>query len=179
MPKKRTHVDYSKHEINITESQGLFVIRFRKPNTVCEAVTFINTNGILAVTGDFGNWIFCREFWPSPEGGVSDHYWCEKLQIASTQNPYDYDKEETENTIRQRIADEECTTEEKEYYEHLLNYVDESEEVYLAEAHGSEMPQNMDHESVPHEQKLKFWLAAVFDAFDEICLRMKAEAVTS
>jgi len=31
-------------------------------------IQFINTDRVLTVTGDFGNWVFCRPFVPSPDG---------------------------------------------------------------------------------------------------------------
>ena len=40
---------------------------------------------LCVVTGDVGNWMFCREFHPSSKGHVSDYYWVEKLQMSSSQ----------------------------------------------------------------------------------------------
>lgn len=174
--KKRTQVDFSKHTITESKEGGVLIHRFREPGTMTHAVTFINAAGVLAVTGDFGNWIFCREFHPSKKGGVSDSYWCEKLKIASTQNPYDYDADGTEKELEEKIADEETSAEAKEFYTELLeDHVHESEEVYLAEAHGHNMPKDVDHEDIPHCKKLKFWLAAVFDAFEAMCALMPEE----
>lgn len=184
MSDRRTKVDYSKHEIIETKAEGLLIHRFKKPVTEIESVTFINVAGVLAVTGDFGNWIFCREFHPSKKGRVSTSYWCEKLKIASTQTPYDYDAEATEKEIRERLseAEEPLSDEEKDYYQEMLEYyVHESEEIYMMHAHGSSRPDSIEHEAVPHCKKLKFWLAAVFDAFDAMCEKMpeEKEAVTA
>ena len=76
MNTKRTEVDFSKHVVEITKQEGLFVCYIRVPGTITNSVKFINTNDIMAVTGDFGNWIFCREFHPSATGGVSDGLLC-------------------------------------------------------------------------------------------------------
>jgi len=37
------------------------------------------------------------------------------------------------------------------------------------------MPSFFDSEGVPNVKKVKIWLQIVFDAFDEICRRMKEE----
>lgn len=54
---KRTNVDFSKHELTINKSDCTTVYYLKKPGTVVDSVRFINTNGILAVNGDYGNWI--------------------------------------------------------------------------------------------------------------------------
>jgi len=176
--KKRTNVDYSKHEVFVTESEGLLIHHLKKPGTGIEAVKFINTQGILAVTGDFGNWIFCREFHPSPEGGVSDGYWCEKLQISSSQEPEEFDAEATKKEIIERLKDRNSGYDKadrqylKDCYRQLER--DDSEFWYSHFAYEN-LPSGHDHEFVPLVKRHKFWLKAVFDAFDEICSRMKSE----
>jgi hypothetical protein len=102
---KRTGINFSEHEVIITEQEGLLVHYFKKPNTIMNSIKFINTNGILAVTGDFGNWIFCREFHPSADGYVSEGYWNEKLSINSEQTCSKFDSEETEKEL-QKMLDE-------------------------------------------------------------------------
>jgi hypothetical protein len=70
----RTNFDFSEHELIITKSDGLLVHTLKhKDYNKMYRFDFINTNGIMAVTGDYGNWMFCREFHPSPDGGVSDY----------------------------------------------------------------------------------------------------------
>src|SRR3989344_2189435 len=87
----RTGVDFTKHELIVTEQEGLLVHRLKHPEyTYMNSVTFINTNGIMAVTGDYGNWIFCREFHPNDKEGVSGGYWLEKLKIASSQEGQEF-----------------------------------------------------------------------------------------
>lgn len=181
---KRTGVDFSKHELKITQLSGKTgnasslegaIYDLKVPGTVQDRVRFMNIGGIMAVNGDYGNWIFCREFYPTKDGRVDDNYWCEKLRIASTQEPEEYDKEATRKEIEERLAEEDVCEEEREYFEELLEmWVDETEEVYLMNAHGSIMPNSMDHEGVPHCKKVKNWLKAVFDAFEEVCSRMPA-----
>jgi len=167
---KRSGVDFSNHQVKKIESENLLIYCFSKPNTICGSIKFINTQGILAITGDYGNWIFCREFHPSPDGFVSDSYWLEKLRMVSTQKPTDFDPEGTRVEINERLKEEDIDEEEKVYLEDLLNQVYECEERYLVYAHDN-LPKNRDHEFVPIVKKLNPWLEVIFDAFDEICKR--------
>lgn len=171
---KRSNVDFSKHVLTEIKNDHVLIHKFRQPDTCCYAITFINSCGILAVTGDCGNWIFCREFHPSPNGEVSDSYWCEKLRISSTQQPSEYSSKETEKEINSLLEDndEDLSTNEKEYLRDLLLYVDDGEIYYLAYAHDN-IPEGRDHEFVPYRKELSPMLEVVFDAFDEICRRMK------
>jgi len=171
---KRTDVNFDKHELKIIDTPEVLIHIFAKPNTVCGSIKFINTQGILAITGDYGNWIFCREFHPSAEGFVSDSYWCEKLRMASTQKPSDYDPERTRKEIEERLAgkEEELDEDEKEYLKDLLNQVDECEERYMVYAYDN-LPKGRDYEFIPLIKKLNPWLEIIFDAFDEICRRGK------
>jgi hypothetical protein len=180
----RTNFDFSEHELIITKSDGLLVHTLKhKDYNKMYRFDFINTNGIMAVTGDYGNWMFCREFHPSPDGGVSDYYWCEKIKIASTQEPFEFDHEATEKEIRDAINGglaEDGYTDEKleemlDWYENTLLYnVDEHEHFYMSEAYQN-IPSHLDAESIPHHTKIKYWLLCVFDAFEEICYRLKEE----
>ena len=177
---KRTNIDWSKHEVIVTEQEELLVHDFKIPNSSTHRVRFINTNGILAVNGDFGNWIFCREFHPSAEGAVSDGYWIEKLRNSSCQEPSKYDGEITTQRLKEAIADIDGELEDnpqdayylkkKEYYENLLQYTDDYYE-YIQEAR--DYPDGMDSEDIIVGKELNPWLVYVFDAFDEICLRLK------
>ena len=178
---RRTDFDFSEHELLIKESDGLLVHTLKhKDYSKMYRFDFINTNGIMVVTGDYGNWMFCREFHPSPDGVVSDYYWCEKIKIASTQEPFEFDYEATEKEILEAINgglveggfegdDLEIMT---EYYESLLDKVHEGEFYYEAYAYG-EMPYLITSGCVPNNKKIKHWLLCVFDAFEEICSRLK------
>jgi hypothetical protein len=178
MKGKRTGIDFSKHVVTVIKSDGLLVHHIKQPHTSDRNIKFINTNGILAVTGDYGNWIFCREFHPSPDGGVSDGYWDEKLQIASCQVAQEYDAEATRREVQQLISGglEEYGYRDtqlaamKEYYEECLDQVDDEIE-YLAVARNH--PPFTDCESIIFRKKPKIWLLCVFDGFDEICRRLK------
>lgn len=168
---KRTGLKFDEYFVTHNKTKDAYIIKFSKPNTSCGSVTFINAEGILAVTGDYGNWIFCREFHPSHDGYVSDMYWLEKLRIASSQKPCNFSEEKTRKEIEELLNDEDCDKEEKEYLEDILSHVDDGEERYLVYAHDN-LPPNRDHEFVPHGKELNPWLECIFDVFDEVCRRM-------
>lgn len=172
---KRTGIDWSKHEVIVTKQDGLLIHHLKRPNTVIANIKYINTNGIMAVTGDYGNWIFCREFHPSDDGFVSDGYWKEKLVIASTQKPDEFDEDETRNSLEAYLADTDdpLDEKEKEYIEGCLNALCDGELDYTYYAYRNGVGRFNDGEYVPFENRTKRWLAVVFDGFDEICRRMK------
>ena len=179
MKGKRTGIDFSKHEVHVTNIDGLLVHYIKKPGTINDSIKYINTNGILAVTGDYGNWIFCREFHPNAKaGGVSDGYWEEKLCIASTQEPKEFDPESTEKELKRLLSKGlkeygytgEMLKKMQAYCRECLQYVGDDHWAYKKVAY-DECPS--DYDAVVYKQKTKYWLLAVFDGFDEICRRMK------
>ena len=144
------------------------------PETLENSVKFINAGGIMAVTGDFGNWIFCREFHPSVQGYVSDDYWCEKLQIASRQNSYFFDTDKTRATLKEKLQEfednDELDFEIEEYIHTCINYADdEIEYTYYANWN---IPSDFDRDFVVFEKSISNWLLTIFDAFEEICSRL-------
>jgi hypothetical protein len=169
---KRTGVDFSEHELRITSNDDLTVHYLRKPNTICDSVKFINTQGILAVTGDYSNWIFCRSFIPGPKEFTSDGYWREKLQISSCQEPLKFDADKTEVELKRRLNDEGEPEDHKEYYRELLDHIGDGEIDYLYHAL-NEVPGNFDYEHIPMVRSYNYHFLVVLDAFDEICHRLK------
>ena len=176
----RTKIDWSKHHITVKKDMYT-TIHTITTGSVIYQVNFINTCGNLIVNGDFGNWIFCREFLPSPEGYVSDGYWLEKLSIGSTQEYEKYDAEETTLLLEEelqelnelkRVENTKDYDELIEYYEGCLNCCEE-EINYLAFAH--DYPSDCDFECVKVGKKTNHWLLIIFDAFEEICRRLKSE----
>lgn len=176
---KRTGIDFSRHEVIVFESDRLKIWHLKQPGTVIHNIKYINCDGIMAVTGDFGNWIFCREFHPSADGGVSDGYWDEKLRMESEQKSHQYSPELTKEAVEKfkkefpDIYGREMNEEEKYWVESLEDSVDDYYE-YIYRGH-RENPSEIDHESVPFEEERIFWLKCVYDGFDEICRRMKEE----
>ena len=174
--KKRSKKQFIECEVTVKKygEDDVIIHRIGKPGKRCEEVVFINAEGVLTVTGDYGNWVFCREFHPTADGYVSDSYWIEKLKIASSQQPGSYDADETRKEIEQRLNDGDLYDEDKEYLESLLGYVDDGEAGYLAYAHEN-LPKYRDHEFVPYRKKLDYWLEVIFDAFEEICRRLEKD----
>jgi hypothetical protein len=143
-------------------------------------IKFVNIEGALIVLGDYGQWMFCREFHPSSDGHVDDRYWIEKLEMYSTQKASEYDSEATFKELEDGINGD---LEEygyigdnlevmKEYYKNCQMYSD-TEWEYVAFAHGDDKPFIIEHDQVPFVQRTKQWLLIVFDGFDEICQRLK------
>lgn len=179
--KPRTKIDFSKHELLVKESNDLTVHYLKIPNTRIDSIKYINTNGILAVTGDYGNWIFCREFIPSKTSDkVSDYYWCEKLQILSTQEPFEFDEDMTKNKINEYLNGEhgDLTEEEREYLNDCLERLEWGEESYVDHAYDYACGRFSDYEYVINCKQIKYWLRAVFDGYDEIVRRYQNNEVS-
>ena len=179
--KKRTTIDFSKHQLKVTQQEGLLIHEFKRPDTRVCMLVFINTCGVMTVTGDFGNWVFCREFHPSPneDGGVSSGYWDEKLEISSVQKSHQYDSQETLKRIGEFKKEfkesygRKMTEDEKDWVKQLEENVDDEHEyIYLAYR---ETPQGIDYEAVPFGKSRHPWLNAVYDGFDAICEMLKIE----
>ena len=188
----RTKTDFSKHVLNVTEVPGLLIHDFAIPNTVCQRITFLHIRNehvpnILIVTGDYGRWTFNRDFVPSVDNMVSDSYWCEKLRIGSTQKSHVYSSEVTGKLIQEELKTLEEDKDDhsayeyenlKSYYESLLNYCDCGEEEYVFQAYWDDSEPGrrlLDPENIPLGKEVDIQLQVVFDAFDEICNRMRKE----
>lgn len=182
---KRTDIDFSEHEhrIEIFKNENGKEIRidhFQVGNSRINYIQFINTDEIMSVTGDFGNWIFCRPFVPSSEGFVSDHYWYEKLSISSTQKYKSFDSDLTVEALEDEMNrmdedfDVDYVERKEEYRAYLERCISESdyEWGYVAYAY-QEHPSWMDSEDVIFCEKTNVRLEIIFDAFDEICNRLK------
>lgn len=171
----RTHVNWDKHELKIIETPEVKIWTLKLPDRArLHSVNFINTCGVMTVTGDYSNWVFCREFHPSSDGRVDDYYWIEKLQISSTQNGLEFDSEGTEKRI-QELLEEGVTDREREYLEGCLNTLEDGGWYYEQYAYSENCGKFEDYECVPFEKRVVFHLKVVFDAFDEICKRYKIQ----
>lgn len=178
----RSGLDFSHHDLTIVKTPSFFKYDLKSPTSeYIYRVTFINIDGVMIVKGDFGNWIFCREFYPSKKAGVSSDYWAEKLKTSSKQDPYVFDSEETKLKIKEMLYEKgleeygyegDRLVEMREYLELCLEYVDctEGEYVYFAYY---QKPNFLDSENVIFCKSLDTSLLCVMDAFDEICSRME------
>lgn len=177
---KRTGIDFSKHEVIVQKNDLVYILNLKKPNTFMDSIKYINCEGIMSVTGDYGNWIFCREFHPDEKGGVSDGYWIEKLRYTSSQEPYEFDQKSTYDELKQRLEDYKKENEDAideydevvEYFEECMHQCWEHELDYTYYAYRN-IPKNYDYDFVTCNKDEKYWLKAVFDGFDEICRRLK------
>lgn len=186
--KNRTGIDFSRHihrvEIFKCGDKDIQVDHFQVGSSRINYIQFICTDEVMTVTGDFGNWVFSRPFKPSPEGHVSDSYWLEKLQMASEQRlerlNMDAISKEIKQLIRSGLRDYGYTgsklKEAKEWYKELLEYTDD-ELGYLAKAYRDyDRPSFIESEDIPNTRQIPTWLNIIFDAFDEICNRLKKES---
>ncbi len=182
---KRTNTDFSKHkhrvEIYRCDNKEVRIDHFQVGDSRQDYIQFINTDSILSITGDYGNWIFCRPFIPSANGKVDDSYWIEKLKIASEQKLDDIDLDATEKEIQELIdgglaewgLEGERLEQAKEWYSELLDYCDDKYSFISFAYRGYEKPHFIDYEDIPCVYEIPIWLKIIFDAFDEICDRMK------
>lgn len=183
---ERRSVDFSEHNLWSTEyGDGGYVQTriwgLKKDDSRVFSVEFINCRGVMTVTGDFGNFVFCREFHPSKDGYVSDGYWLEKLRMGSCQKPCVFDGEKTrdalaefEKSLEDQFEGEVNGAEYEEAMEYVKACIDASHDVeweYDSVAYGDK-PEWLECEDVPKGHILADYLNAVFDAFDEICRRM-------
>lgn len=182
--KKRTDVDFSKHILTEShfncEKTGhtADIWELKVPGTMWYRVIFINSCGILTVDGDYGRFSFNREFHPSRDGAVCDHYWLEKLRIGNDLKWDEYDSEETEKELRILIDkgleeqgyEGEQLDKLKEQLTDLLTYVDDKI-TYEYHAYRDNLV-DLDYEDIPYVKKKNVRLDIIFDAFDEICKRI-------
>lgn len=176
--KKRTNIDFSSHELTVIENEHVTIHTLKKPGTVVHMIKYVNVAGKLMVTGDFGNWMFCRSFIPSENEYVSDGYWLEKLAISSTQVGEEFSETKTIQEIKERLA--ECGSDKKYkgYLKECLGRIEgDSSDAYKAWAYEN-YPDHMDYECVPYATDTKFWLKVVFDGFDEMCKRLSINPLT-
>ena len=180
MRERRTKIDFSKHEVHVIKNDEVLIHHLKVPGTYWDSIKYINCHGIMAVTGDYGNWIFCREFHPSADGYVSDGYWHEKLKIASEQEGTEFDSNATKEAINEKLNEYklQCSEDGKEpdeeiveYYEECMNKCDDHELDYTHYAY-REQPSELDYDDVIFIKDYKYWLKGVFD---EMCRRMNEE----
>lgn len=171
-------IDFSNHVYSKFSDKYCTIYELKIPNTIINSIRFINSSGIMTVTGDFGNWVFCREFHPSANGAVSTGYWDEKLEIASVQNSHIFDSDETIREIEQYrneyIEENDIISDEMmSWFEDLENNVfDEYDYINVAYRQN---PAHIDHEYIPFGKVRHIWLEYIYDGFNEMCKRIKLQ----
>lgn len=178
--KNRTNIDFTKHELTVKKFDGVSIYELKIHDSSYHKVVFINTCGVMSVTGDLGNWIFCREFNPEYEkNGVSDGYFDEKLEIHSKQESHVFDSDKTLKAIQEfkdsfeEQYEREMTDEEVDWIERLENHVDN--EFYYTYIAYTQNPIDIDYEKIPFEKKRHYRLDAIYDAFETVCEFFKNE----
>ena len=177
-------IDFSKHIVLETHykddntKHNLDIWDLKLPDSdYTHRVRFINSCGTLTVNGDFGNWVFCREFHPSNDDYASPGYWDEKLVISSVQEAKKFDSKETFKEIeyyKEQYVNENTSQEELDWLEQLVYYSDDQVE-YEYNAY-REKPSDIDYDYIPYGKKRHIWLEIVYEAFNELCKRMKDDS---
>ena len=175
----RTINNWGKHELLIEENELVTIHHLKMPGTETRAVKFINTQGLTVVTGDYGNWVFCRSFLPKKNQRIDDQFWLKELELLSTQKGNVFSTEKTEKGIKYLLEEglkeygyEDNELEEATHYcKLLLEHVDSRGEDYQFLAH-NRCPSFFDFRLIPYEEETHYWLKAIFDAFEEICKRL-------
>ena len=168
---KRTNIDFTNFSLTINECEYLtYVLK----NDVGSIIKFITDDSHLYVVGDYGNWIFNRNFIPVNGGSVLDYYWVRLLRERSTQNPFIFSKHKTCITIDAMIVNIEVNypndSQKKidliKYFKNSKEYVDNEQE-YLWFV--SEHKPNWYLNDIIVEYDYMYDILVVFDAFEEIC----------
>ncbi len=191
-------LDWSKHEYNVRKWGGdTQIFELKIPNTRMHQVTFINAEGICAVTGDYGNWILCRTFNPETNSYMEPSYMAEKARIASTQSTHQYDSKSTIAEIKDKITEllieggaltvedenhlPEYVAPTAEQFEHLdskdidhikwlvdcIEYADLSEQEYIQKA-VEDLPRHLCTDSIILCNELQYWFRVVNEAWNEM-----------
>lgn len=173
-------LDWSKHELLIEQEGDITIFKLKIPDTCMQQVNFVNILGRLLVTGDYGDWVFDRTFYPQPGATVSDSYWLEKLKISMRHTKFELDWEAIEEALEGFIMKLEgegvdITEEIEEWVDGMKRATaDRFEPEFLMAAYGN-IPGNMDADDVPCYREVPVWLDIVFEAFEEICRRMEVQ----
>lgn len=185
---RRTNANFSKHvhESVVLEKDGIKVQvdTFHVKGSCIGFMQFVNAPNGLAVYGDYGNWMFCRTFYPnSKELKISDYYWLEKLKFNSNQIFEKLDcKLNTEclNDLLKEFRDVDNSSlseaeleDAEEWVEGLKADLENGDTVsYLYNAF-RECPSCLSAEDIPCHKEVPKQLQVVFDAFEEMCYRLK------
>lgn len=174
----RTQKDFSKYNLLCIEEENRMVWKFFKKDEEDNPLfqgsfNFINTEGKLIITGDYGNWIFDRSFNPNVELSVSDGYWVKKLEQHSEQKGKvwcgDASLESIKSFLEQRLDWGTLNEEEDEWLKDLEQAAEENDELGYNYICYRQTPSSIEADEAPIGYKLNPHLAYCFDAFEAIC----------
>lgn len=196
---KYSNIDFSNHYLskggvfidhNFYKGEQAFsvassIASLKVEGTVHDWITYITTNGILIVTGDYGNWIFNKPLNPQTFGQpLSMMYAVEKCKNSSEQEPLEFDPEATEKAIREELVklekgelwhdDEQTQNEYKDYLETCLLCLNDKFEYIKAAYYGC--PSFVDTEDVIFCDQAVNHFKVIVDGFNEINRRCKLES---
>ncbi len=105
--------DTASHQLQIRLDQGIYRhLQCRKPGDSCYHFSIVTWPGYLAVSGDMGEYIFCRlhdmfSFFRSPKGEINIPYWAEKCEAADTNGRgiQEYDVDTARELVNRRLRD--------------------------------------------------------------------------
>ena len=189
--KRRTDFNFDEHVHRVEEykcgNKTIRIDHFQVEYNNMFYIQFVNTDRFLTVSGDFGNWVFCRPFIPSPDGFVSDNYWLEKLKIGSQQSFERLDFDAIEEDIMEKLnggledygyeGDE--LEQAKEWYNNLLGYLGDEIGYKYHAFRDYAKPLFIDYDNIPLYKEMPERLNIIFDAFDEICNRLKNDMLNN
>lgn len=177
--KKRIQYDvFDKHSLIISElKDSLYkytVYDLSLGASSVSRVKFTVGGGHTLVTGDYGTYVFEREFHPHPKGSVSEDYWIGK--IPSNMNSMEYSSKVT----MELISDLSKNISEYGYDEDKMgkivsalleatNYVENEHDYYHHILYDSDLYSLLDAEDVPWGKDYNHRMDYIFDAFEKMC----------
>lgn len=179
---RRTDIDFSEHKYTCTEAKDelgdiIRVDSLELEGTVYKNVNFMNTKFGMVVFSEYGVWSFNRCFIPNGSGElISDDYWISKLTSNLCEMERNFDKDlikEHLSELAEEISDfgldEDVEQDALEWVSDLMCFADcEDWDGYMDIVYHEESDMY-----APVYKKAPYRLNAIFDAFEEICHRIK------
>lgn len=198
----RTNRDFSDMIVKTYDNPKIHTKIYEAILNDSNIIKFINTNGILLITGCCGVWTFNREFHPSKDGYVVEHYWLEKLKECGNQQISYYSSTLTKEALESEIEElkyleavkevkaaekdefEEGAWQHKEYINDRNNINSLKKQYYekclqevdnefmYVQAMTQFMRDEVDTDWHIFYKKIDYNLEVIFDIFEEMCRRM-------
>lgn len=193
---KLADIDFSNHKLEIKEDKLTTIHSLIHPEyDVMFRVNFINVMDRLLITGDFGNYVFNRSFYPNEENYVSVSYWNQKLIGEAHELEFNEIVKDLEEALDKYVEnkmeeepDEDCEDKDEyimmnsddvmDYYEKCIELAENRDDSYKFFAY-NDYPDDLaeDYGDVVIHEKTLERLRIVYDAFNEICRRVQQEKI--